>query len=194
MNNLAALAVFSGLSINLLIHGVGIQDFNREPYRLFRFVFFQCFSQFVSLVVLWCLFAYALTPLSMGFFEYFLLFPLTASAGKFWETLFARLFSQADSEGRLFSMAGVRNGFVTVSLLVTLRLASSFSEALVLALGFSLGFLAAVFILRAILGRFSGETIPRTLRGTPLLLVAIGLLALVFSSLSVIFLRLLKFH
>jgi electron transport complex protein RnfA len=193
VNNLAALAIFSGLSLNLLIQGVGIQDFNREPYRPLRFVFFQCFSQFVSLAVFWCFFAYVLTPLSMGFFEYFLIFPLTASADRFWELLFARLFPRPDSQGRLFSMAGVRSGFVTIALLVTLRLASSFSEALVLALGFSLGFLAAVFILRAILGRFSGETIPRSLRGTPLLLVAIGLLALVFSSLSVIFLRLLKF-
>jgi electron transport complex protein RnfA len=193
VNNLAALAVFSGFSFNLLIHGIGMQDFNREPYRPFRFVFFQCASQFVSLAALWCLFAYILTPLSIGFFEYFLLFPLTASAGRFWEFLFARLFSREDSGERLFSMISVHNGFVTISLLATLRLASAFSEAMVLALGFSLGFLAAVFILRAILGRFSGETMPRLLRGAPLLVISIGLLALIFSSLSSVFLRLLRF-
>ncbi|MDR1586865.1 MAG: hypothetical protein LBS57_05355, partial [Treponema sp.] len=78
--------------------------------------------------------------------------------------------------------------------LITMRLAGSFSGALALVLGFSLGFLAAVFILRAILDRFSGETVPPPLRGTPLLLISLGLLALIFSSLSVIILRLLRFY
>jgi electron transport complex protein RnfA len=189
-----ALAVFSGLSLNLLIHlGMGIRDFNREPYRLFRFVFFQWLSLFVSIMALWCLFAYVLTPLSLGFFEYFLFFPLAATLGSFWKFLFTRLFSREDSEERVFSMSSAHNGMVISALLITIRLAGSFSGALALALGFSLGFLAAVFILRAILDRFSGETVPSFLCGTPLLLVSLGLLALIFSSLSTIILRLLRF-
>jgi electron transport complex protein RnfA len=194
VNNLAALAVFSGLSLNLLIHlGIGIQDFNREPYRPFRFTFFQWFSLFASITALWCLFIYIFAPLSLGFFEYFLLFPLIAALGCFWNFLFVRLFPRQDSEERLFSMSGTYNGLVTCALLTALRLAGSFSEALVLALGFSLGFLAAVFLLRAIFDRFSGETIPPSLRGAPLLLISLGLLALIFSSLSVIILQLFEF-
>jgi electron transport complex protein RnfA len=189
-----ALAVFSGLSLNLLVHlGIGIPDFNREPYRPFRFIFFQWSSLFVSVMVLWCLFTYILTPLSLGFFEYFLFFPLIATLGSFWKFLFVRLFPREDSEERLFSMSGVHNGMVISALLITLRLAGSFSGALALALGFSLGFLVVVFILRAILDRFSGETVPLSLRGTPLLLISLGLLALIFSSLSGIILRLLRF-
>jgi electron transport complex protein RnfA len=197
MNNLAALAVFSGLSLNLLIHlGIGIRDFNLEPYRPFRFTLFQWFALFASIMALWCLFTYIFTPLSLGFFEYFLFFPLIATLGKFWEFLFVRIFSRKnseDSEERLLSLFSVHNGLVTSALLITIRLAGSFSGALALALGFSLGFLAAIFILRAILGRFSGEIIPPLLRGVPLLLISLGLLALIFSSLSVIILRLLKF-
>jgi electron transport complex protein RnfA len=194
VNNLAALAIFSGLSLNLLIHlGIGIQDFNQEPYRPFRLVLFQWFSLFASAMVLWCLFTYILTPLSLGFFEYFLFFPLIATLSSFWRFLFVRLFPQENSEERLFSLFSVHIGLTTSALLITMRLAGSFSGALALALGFSLGFLAAVFILRAILGRFSGEIIPPPLRGVPLLLISLGLLALIFSSLSVIFLRLLKF-
>jgi electron transport complex protein RnfA len=194
VNNLAALAVFSGLSLNLLIHlGMGIRDFNREPYRPFRFMLFQWFSLFASIMALWCLFTYILTPLSLGFFEFFLFFPLIAVSGGVWKFLFVRMFPREDSEERLFSMLSAHNGLATSALLIMLRLAGSFSEALVLALGFSLGFLAAVFILRAIIDRFAGETIPSPLRGTPLLLISLGLLALIFSSFSVIILRLLRF-
>jgi electron transport complex protein RnfA len=194
VNNPAVLAVFSGLSLNLLIHlGIGIRDFNREPYRPFRFMLFQWFSLFVSTMVFWCLFTYIFTPLSLGFFEYFLFFPLAATLGNFWQFLFARLFSRENSEERLFSLSGTYIGLVTSALLITIRLAGSFSGALVLALGFSLGFLAAVFILRAIFDRFSGETVPSFLHGTPLLLISLGLLALIFSSLSAIILRLLRF-
>jgi electron transport complex protein RnfA len=194
VNNLTALAVFSGLSLNLLIHlGIGIRDFNREPYRPFRFVFFQCFSLFVSAMGLWCLFTYILTPLSLGFFEYFLLFPLAATLGSFWKFLLTRPFSREDSEERFFSISSAHNGLVISALLITLRLAGSFSGALTLVLGFSLGFLAAAFILRAIFDRLSGETVPSFLRGTPLLLISLGLLALILSSLSTIILRLLRF-
>jgi electron transport complex protein RnfA len=195
MNNLVALAVFSGLSLNLLIHlGIGIPDFNREPSRPSRFVFFQWFSLFSSVMALWVFFTYILTPLSLGFFEYFLIFPLIAALGSFWKFLFTRLFPREDSEARLFSMSGAYNGLVMSALLITIHLAGSFFGALVLALGFSLGFLAALFILRAILDRFSGETVPPSLCGTPLLLISLGLLALIFSSLSGIILRLLRFY
>jgi electron transport complex protein RnfA len=194
VNNLAALAVFSGISLNLMIHlGIGIRDFNRESYRPVRYSFFQGFSLFVSVIVLWCLFSYVVTPLSLGFFEYFLLFPLAAGMGKFWEFLFVRLFSQKEAEKRLFSIISSYQGLALTALIVTLRLAGSFIEALVMAFGFSLGTLAAVFILRAILSRLSKEPVPLVLRGTPMLLISMGLLALIFSSLSVIFFRLLKF-
>jgi electron transport complex protein RnfA len=194
MNNLAALAVFSGLSLNLMVHlGIGIRDFNQEPSRPVRFTLFQWAVLFVSIAALWCLFTYIFTPLSLGFFEYFLLFPLAAGTGKLWESLFVRLFSREEAEKRLFSISSSYNALVITALIVTIRLAGSFIEALVMALGFSLGALAALFILRAILSRFSGETVSPTLRGAPLLLISLGLLALILSSLSVIFFRLLKF-
>jgi electron transport complex protein RnfA len=195
MNNLAALAVFSGLSINLMIHlGIGIRDFNREPCRPIRFIIFQCSSLFVSVVALWSLFSYIFSPLSLGFFEYFLLFPLVAGSGKLWESLFIRLFPPEEAAKRLFPVIGTYNALTTTALLVTMRLAGSFTEAVALALGFALGTLAALFLLRAILSRFSRETVPPLLRGPPLLLISAGLLALIFSSLSTIFFRLLKFY
>jgi electron transport complex protein RnfA len=199
MNNLAALAVFSGVSLNLLIQmGIGVRDFNREPHRPFRFVLFQWLSLFVSTIALWSLF----TLLPSDFLEYVLLFPLTATLGRLWEFIFCRMFPREnDAEERkkaynkrLFSVISVHNGLVICALLITQRLAGSFYEVLALTVGFSLGFLGALYILRAIRGRFSGGIVHPLLRGTPLLLITMGLLALIFSSLSAIFLRLAGYY
>jgi electron transport complex protein RnfA len=197
MSALAALAVFSGLSLNLMIQlGIGIEDFVPDPARPARFVLLQWAALFFSILVLWCLFAYILSPLSLGFFEYFLLFPLTAGAGKGFETLFSRFFPREASKPGLFSggsgtssVISAYNGLTLTALVLTLRLAFSFTAALVLALGFSLGGLLSIFILRAINRRSFMETVPKTLRGIPLLLISMGLLCLIFSALSGVFLR-----
>jgi electron transport complex protein RnfA len=75
------------------------------------------------------------------------------------------------------------------SLFLSLRLAVSLEDALVLSLGFSLGALAAALILREISKRSSLEAVPGTFRGAPLALISMGLLSLIFSSVSAIFLR-----
>jgi electron transport complex protein RnfA len=194
MHNLAALAVFAALSLNLLIDlGIGIRDFKQEPYRLFRFIFFQWFSLVVSVAGLWALFTYILTPLSLGFFEYFLLFPLAATLGSFWNFLFIHLFSRENPEERAFSISCAHSGMVTSALLITIRMAGSIPGLLALTFGFSLGFLAALYILRAIMERSLEENVPHILRGTPLLLVSLGLISLIFSALSAVILRLLKY-
>ncbi|GHV87652.1 hypothetical protein AGMMS50267_00120 [Spirochaetia bacterium] len=221
MSAFVALAVFSSLSLNLMIQlGIGIDDFGREPERSTRFIFFQWAALFCSVLVLWCLFAYVLSPLSLGFLEYFALFPLTAWAGKGIAALFRRLFpgeapleqapleqvpleqvplEQAPLEqvpagamgSRLFSIMSAHNGLTLTALVLSLRLAGSFSAALALSLGFSLGGLLSVFSLRAIIRRASLEAVPKTLRGIPLLLISMSLMALIFSALSVVFLQVL---
>ncbi|GHV82465.1 hypothetical protein AGMMS49991_10230 [Spirochaetia bacterium] len=196
MSALAALAVFSGLSLNLMIQlGIGIEDFGNDPDRPARFVLFQWAALFFSVLILWCLFAYILSLLSLGFFEYFLLFPLTAGAGKGFEALFLRVFPDEAKKPGLFSGGssniGAFNGLTITALVLTLRLAGSFAAALVLSLSFSLGGIFSIFILKAINRRSSLETVPKTLRGIPLTLISMGLLGLIFSALSVVFLRVL---
>jgi electron transport complex protein RnfA len=201
MSALAALAVLSGLSLNLMLQlGIGIEDFGNDPDRSARFVFFQWAALFFSVLILWCLFSYILSPLSLGFFEYFLLLPLTAGAGKGFEALFLRVFPDEAKKPGVFSGGnsigtssdtGAYNGLTITALVLTLRLAGSFAAALVLSLGFSLGVLFSIFILRAINRRSSLETVPKTMRGIPLTLISMGLLCLIFSALSVILLRVL---
>jgi electron transport complex protein RnfA len=103
---------------------------------------------------------------------------------------FRRLIKSAGLSGGLFSGSSC-NGLSLVSLFMALRLAITPAEALALTLGFSLGALFAALILREINRRSSLEAVPEMFRGAPLTLISMGLLSLIFSSVSAILLRVL---
>jgi electron transport complex protein RnfA len=190
MRSLAALAVFSGLSLNLLLQlGLGIRDFGAQPDRPVRFSLFQWAMLFLLVLLFWLFFTYILSPLALGFFVFFLLFPLTAAAGKGFDLLKACFFPALNAEPRLFSAMTASDGLIIAALLLTLRLASSFAEAVVLSLGFSLGGLFAILILKSIHRRSFLEKLPPFLRGLPLLLLSMGLMSLIFSSAAAILLQ-----
>jgi electron transport complex protein RnfA len=212
MTTLAALAVFSGLSLNLLLQfGLGIGGII-EPEKHAaacgegtRPASFRWLILFVSTFVLWLFFTYALTPPAFGFLESFLLFPAAMLVSAALEVAFAHFgaakrlprkergrfnpWKLAESGGAGISCAA--DGLAPASLFLTLRLAASPVDALVLSLGFSLGCLAAALILREINRRSSLEAVPGTFRGAPLTLISMGLLSLIFSSVSSLFLRVL---
>jgi electron transport complex protein RnfA len=102
-----------------------------------------------------------------------------------------RFFPKISTEPGASSARTSYNGLVIAALLMTLRLASTFMEAMVLALGFSLGGLFSIGILKAIHKRSSLETVPAILRGIPLMLISMGLLSLIYASAAVILLRVL---
>jgi electron transport complex protein RnfA len=192
MNTLAALAVFSGISMNLLLQlGLGIRDLGLKADQNVRTSLLRWGILFLSVILLWIFFTYALSPLSLGFMEYFLVFPLTVMAGRGLERLLRRIFPPRISAKILFPAMSSYDGMVIAALVLTLRLAFSFAQALTLSLGFSLGGLVSALILRGIHRRSSMETVPPSLRGIPLLLISMGLLALIFSALAVILLRIL---
>jgi electron transport complex protein RnfA len=220
MTALSALAICSGLSLNLLLQfGLGISGIipeqNAPPGGRAACVFWKlnaCFSLVlcVSVFALWLFFTYVLTPLTLGFLESFLLFPLSVAACAALELVLSKGLKALGLTGQEFSgkqkdaapledtapaltSISAYNGLVLAALLITLRLASSAAEALALALGLSLGRLAAALILREIYKRSCLETVPRTLRGFPLILISMGLLSLIFSSAAVIFFQVLVF-
>jgi electron transport complex protein RnfA len=77
--------------------------------------------------------------------------------------------------------------------LITLTLSPSLAGSLVLALFFALGNLAAIIILNEVRRRSTLEWAPRFLRGSPLILVSIGLLSLVSGAAAFIFYKILDF-
>jgi electron transport complex protein RnfA len=207
MINLIILAVFSGLSLNLMLQmGLGIRDIGFHPERIVRNTLFQWGILFFSVLLFWLLFSYVLSPLALGYLEYFLLFPLITAAGKGFKALnrrFLLLGTQPAawiptplieklSAAELFPAVAAHDGLTIAALILTLRLAGSFVEAAVLSLGFSLGGAAAVLILRDIHRRSSLERLPLALRGRPLLFISMGLMSLIFSSVAAVLLRVLE--
>jgi electron transport complex protein RnfA len=225
MSALAALAVFSGLSLNLLLHfGLGIRELvdlagsgSISPAHKREWGGISSpgwIVAFVTALLLWFFFTYALIPPAFGFLESFLLLPSTLivstalnlifvyffpggkitlnPGGRLKRPSFAfrRLIEGASLAGELFSGSSC-NGLAFASLFMTLRLALTPAEALAMTLGFSLGALLAALILREINRRSSLEAVPELLRGAPLTLISMGLLSLIFASASAILLRVL---
>jgi electron transport complex protein RnfA len=206
MNDIIILAVFSGLSLNLMLQmGLGIRDMGTRPDRIIRNILVQWGILFFSTFLFWLLFSYILSPLALGYLEYFLLFPLITVAGKGLQALSRRFLGPGSrlagrlpaslldelSPSELFPTISAYNGLIIAALILTLRLAGSFLEAAVLSLGFSLGGAAAALILRDIHRRSSLERIPFTLRGRPLLFISMGLMSLIFSSVASVLLQVL---
>jgi electron transport complex protein RnfA len=207
MSDIFTLAVFSGISLNLFLQmGLGIRDMTgSHSERIMRNTLFQWGILFFSVLLFWFLFSYVFSPLALGYFEYFLLFPLIAAAGK-GLAAFSRHFLVPGrgltkripagvlenlTPSEVFPPMTAYAGLTLAAIILTRRLAGSILEAVVLALGFSLGGAAAVFILWGIYQRSSLERIPLVFRGRPLLFIAMGLMSLIFSSVAAMLLQVL---
>ena len=197
---LAALAVFSGLSLNLLLSfalgaaGVAGDALPKGETKR-QLPLFQLCLLFVSVIFLWVFFTFIIPSPWMGFTVYFLFFPLSALVCIALEFCVERLFSKAEAPFRVkkvFSALTAYEGLVPVSLIITFTLAGSFSGAVVLALFFAIGNLAAILILNEIRRRSTLEWVPRHLRGSPLILISMGLLALISASAAGICFKILE--
>jgi electron transport complex protein RnfA len=181
--NLAFLAVFSGLSLNLILQfalgAAGVAAVHHGNGKILPSVI-QMGVLFLSVLFLWLIF-YILPSFPGGFPEYFLFFPLSAIGCQGLEKGIFRLFPKAAEGDRLFPAFTAYDGLASLALFVTYNLALGFAEALVLSFCFASGNLLAVLILREIRRRSALEWTPRRLRGNPLILISMGLLSLIFS-------------
>jgi electron transport complex protein RnfA len=195
MIRLAALGICASLAMNLMVQfGLGLGLLagggeDRPPAP--RFPWAAAF--FISLFFLWLFFTYALTPLGLGFYWYLLLYPLSAAAVRGFEMLGSwggpKFFPRAFRQFPLLKPPGWTE-FLCLGLLISLHLALSPLEALFLAFCFTLGLLFSLTVLQEILRRSRFEAVPPFLRGSPLALISLGLLSLIFSSVSIVFFNL----
>lgn len=183
---LLMLAVFSGLSMNLILQfGLGLKgialDANAGRQWLPSGAIILC----ITTIFLWLFFTFIRSVLFLGLFEYVVLFPASYLVFTILEYFFNRFIRKnGKSKGETFPLSNSCAGavFAGAALFMTLNTADSFSEALSLSFGFSCG-TALVFIAAGeIRRRAEMEAVPRWLRGAPLALIAMGLLSLVFSS------------
>ena len=207
------LAVFSGLSMNLILRfGIGLQQIALEEdpgqsgeNAKWAFLVWPGIY-FISVMFLWLFFTILQSVLFLGFLEYILIFPVSSLFFTVMEYLVRRLVLKIDWRGQVVSgnfiindyffigslMTGaVQSSFngaiVGAALFITLGLAGGFAQAAMLSFGFSAGASLAVLILGEIRRRSAMEAVPRCLRGGPLVLVTMGLLSLVFTSLAMVF-------
>jgi electron transport complex protein RnfA len=85
----------------------------------------------------------------------------------------------------------VNGALASAALFITLNVAGGFLEAVILALFFSAGIALAVLIINEIRLRSEMEAVPQFLRGSPLILIAMGLLSMIFSSAALMLYRVL---
>ncbi|MDR1024894.1 MAG: hypothetical protein LBL56_04145 [Treponema sp.] len=205
MIRLAILGICASLAMNLLTQfGLGLTlagardgENPKENFRLFPPAFLG-FS--AALFLLWLFFTYILSLLNPGLYWYLLLYPLSTALTKGLDRLPGKI--GRIGPGRKWSSPGAGipvsflsfprgwGEFLPFGLLISLHLALQPPEALVLALGFSLGLCLSLGIIREIQRRSQFEAVPSFLRGSPLTLISLGLLSLIFSSASILFFNL----
>jgi electron transport complex protein RnfA len=190
---LVAMGVCAALGMNLLVQfglGLGLLAEEEaeggpgrgEPFPLGAPVL--C----AALFLLWLFFTFVLSPLRTGWYWYLLLYPLSAALLRGLERLLGgsglrRIFPRLRFSG---SFPPGWTELLSLGLLTSLHLALGPLEALVLALGFSLGLQGSLAALREIRRRSRFEAVPPFLRGKPLDLISLGLLSMICMAASLI--------
>ena len=186
MTTLAMLAVFSGLAMNVILQfGIGLKGivFNRTISMNRLLTGSGIF--FLAVMLLWLMVSFVRSLVFLGFLEYVLLFPLSVLLFSVLEYLKNHfILKKADNSGEPVFLGGIASSGASVcaALFIMLNVASGLFDAAVLSLGFTVGIALAIVIVAEIRRRSEMEAVPRWLRGGPLVLIAMGLLSLIFSS------------
>jgi electron transport complex protein RnfA len=179
------LIFFSGLSMNLILQfGLGIKGIalggNVGKKRLLA----GAVIIFVTVMFLWLIFLFIRSFLFLGHFEYIVLFPVSSMVFAFLEDITNHFVFTDAAEREMFPMGDTLSGgaLAGAALFLVLNLADGFFEAVALALGFSLSVALVFVVVGEIRRRAEMEAVPGWLRGGPLVLIAMGLLSLIFTS------------
>lgn len=180
MANLFSLAVFSSLAFNLVVHcGLGIPQIAERQEMPFFLLVIQSLVLFLSVSLLGIFFTMVLIPLSLGFMQYILFFPLSFLVCSALERGLEKL--NIYPKERLFSTPSAYNGMIVLALIATLHLSLRVIDTLIIAFGFALGLFLSTAILFAIVRRSVLEIVPPFLQGFPFVAISAGLLSLIFT-------------
>jgi Na+-translocating ferredoxin:NAD+ oxidoreductase RnfA subunit len=180
------LAVFSGLSMNLILQlGLGLRTIVSDTKRTLRSEVAQWFFLFIDVIVVWALYAWLLAPFGLSFTMIFLLFPLNAvllyAAGR----IIRRFFRRRKNVRGLFDPLVIYSALATAASYFTLNAADGLTDAVILALGFTLGAIITITLLRPVGKRLQIEKTPTAFAGIPLMLLSVGLFSFITSELAV---------
>jgi electron transport complex protein RnfA len=186
-----ALFFFAALSLNILLNfALGVKELvSRERSPVIN-RYYPWLILFLATVLFWVFFALLLRPLG-GALYYLLVFPLAVLGSREMEKLLFYFFPSLGENPGVFRIGSTYNGLSTGAALLTVHFAFGFWEALVCSFAFSSGGLLAFLIVKEVQKRSFLESIPYGLRGTPILLISMGILSLIFSAAAVLFLKIL---
>lgn len=189
MNNLPFLffIIFSAFTMNLVLQcGLGINTEIKNPGT--KPVLIRLGIMFFTIIVLWILFR-GMLNLASGIFIHVLLFP---SAYIAYEGLEYLVFKYSlNKDPKRDSQVSFPGGITAAALFICIIIANNFFEAFILSFGFSFGILVVFLIISEIKERADMESVPRFLRGKPLVLISMGLLSLVFTQVSLLLFRMI---
>jgi len=186
------LFIYSAFTINLLLQcGLGIKgavesnidDGDRSDPLDIKTLIKSCII-FLTVIVLWLLFSKVLFLLLPGIYLYVLLFPVSFIIYDGMEYLvFRYVIKMENTNERLINFYG---GITAVAVFLCMNMADNILETAVLSLGFTAGIFFVRLLIREIRRRAALEAVPVFLRGKPLVLITMGMLSLVFTTVSLL--------
>ena len=144
---------------------------------------------FIAVILLWVIFSFVISSIISGIYIYVLLFPVSYMVYNGLDFLVFRYVLKKDSEND--SSVKFPGGITAAALFICLNVANNFFEVVAISFGFAAGTLLVFLILCEIRQRAALEEVPRFLRGKPLILISMGMLSLVFSTVSILLFRMI---
>jgi electron transport complex protein RnfA len=181
------LVIFSAFTTNLTLQcalglkGIAATDNFNKTTSLIRLLII-----FISVVFLWVLFTIILGSFFSGMFVFVLMFPVGYMIYSGLEYLVFNYLVKENIEDESF--INFPGGITAVAAFICINIANGFFEVLLLSFGFTAGILLVILIIREIKKRAWLESVPRFIRGTPLVLITMGMLSLIFTSGSLLIL------
>jgi len=188
---LLLLFIYSCITINVVLQcALGINGIAESKRPVSKSSFVKSAIIFLSVIILWFLFSKIIYSLVSGIFIYILLFPVSAVLYKGVEYLIFLYIIKDEEQAESF--ISFPEGIIAAAVFICINIANSFLEVVILSLGFSAGLFLVNFIIWEIRRRAALEAVPVFLRGKPLILIAMGLLSLVFTTASFLLFRMIN--
>ena len=182
--------IYSGFTMNLVLQcALGIKGVAESKVPINSLTVIKSFLIFISVILLWLFFSMFISSLISGIFIFILIFPVSAVVYNSFEYLVFKFLLKKDTQDE--SIITFPSGITAAAVFISVILAGNFLEALVLSFGFSSGIFLVNLIIREIRRRAALEAVPVFLRGKPLVLAAMGLLSLIFTSVSLLIFRMI---
>jgi Na+-translocating ferredoxin:NAD+ oxidoreductase subunit A len=181
------LVIFSAFTMNLTLQcALGIKGaaFSGNCGRKTSFI--RLLIIFISVILLWFLFSKMHNSIFSGMLVFIIMFPVSYMIYSGLEYIVFKYLFKENMENESF--ISFPEGITAVAVFICLNIANGFHEVFLLSFGFTAGILLVIIIISEIKKRSELEAVPRFMRGTPLVLVTMGMLSLIFSAGSLLIL------